>query len=257
MTTLRSLLFNAIFFGWTTVVAILAVPLLLLPRAAVRKVGRFWAWANLRLLQVICGLGHEIRGWEHLPAGPCIIAAKHQSAWDTLIFNVLVEAPGYIFKKELLKIPLFGRYMLAAGCIPIDRGGGAGALRRLIGDARGALEEGRKIVIFPEGTRVAPGARRPHHPGTAALYTQLGVPVVPVVVNSGLYWGRRSFLKRPGRIVLEFLPPIPPGLPRKAFAAELERRIEEATSRLPGIGPAAAAEDKAGAPERAVDKFVS
>ena len=261
MTALRSLAFNAVFFGWTAVMMVLALPLLPLSRAAVRRVGRFWSWTNLQLVQGICGLGYEIRGRAHLPEGPCIIAAKHQSAWDTLIFNILVESPAYIFKKELLRIPLFGWYLVAAGCIPIDRSGGAGALRRLIGDARRTLEAGRKIVIFPEGTRVAPGAHRPHHPGTAALYTQLGVPVVPVAVNSGLYWGRRSFLKRPGRIVLECLPPIPPGLPRKAFAAELERRIEEATNRLPGIAPAQAQEesagDAAGPPERAVDKFVN
>ena len=258
MTALRSLVFNAVFFAWSAAIMILAVPLLLLPRAAVRRAARFWAGVNLRLLRGICGVSHEVRGLERLPAGPCIIAAKHQSAWDTLIFWVLMDTPAYIFKKELLKIPLFNRYILAAGCIPIDRSGGAAALRGLIGDARAVLEEGRKVVIFPEGTRVAPGAQQPHHPGTAALYSRLGVPVVPVAVNSGLYWGRRSFLKRPGRIVLEFLPPIPPGLARKAFAAELQRRMEDGTNRLPGIAPAAAgAAGAPGAPDPAVDRFVS
>ena len=255
MTLLRSLAFNAAFFAWSALLVILALPLLLLPPNAARKAARFWAWANLHLLHGICGLSYEVRGLEHLPAGPYIIAAKHQSAWDTLIFWVLIDPPAYVFKRELLKIPLFGWYLQATGCIPIDRAGGAGALRRLIEDARRALDEGRKIVIFPEGTRVAPGAHRPHHPGTAALYTRLGVPVVPVAVTSGLYWGRRSFLKKPGRIVLELLPAIPPGLPRKTFAAELERRIEGATNRLLGTDPPAAGE--AGAPDRAVDKYVS
>lgn len=256
MTYLRSLAFNVAFYVWTALIMILCLPLLLRPRLMVRKAARVWSWVSLKLLQGICGLSHEIRGLEHLPAGPCIIAAKHQSAWDTLIFSVVIDGPGYIFKRELLQIPLFGWYARAAGNIPIDRSGGAGALRHLIQEARRALNEGRKIVIFPEGTRVAPGVRRPHHPGTAALYTQLGVPVVPVAVNSGLYWGRRTFLKKPGRIVLEFLPPIPPGLARKAFAAELERRIETATSRLLGGAPPAP-DDAPPSRHRAVDKFVS
>ena len=190
---------------------------------------------------------------EHLPAGPCIVASKHQSAWDTLVFSILVDGPGYVFKRELMKIPLFGWYARAAGCVPIDRAGGAAALRRLIEDARRVLAEGRKIVIFPEGTRVAPGKRHPHHPGTAALYARLGVPVVPVAVNSGLFWGRRTFLKAPGRIVLEFLPPIPPGMPRKVFAVELEERIHAASMRLLGEGTPAAAAPKSEArdsPER-------
>ena len=129
-------------------------------------------------------------------------------------------------------IPLLGWYMVRAGCIPIDRRAGPKALRRLIVRAKQALARGQTIVIFPEGTRVAPGAQRPYLPGVAALYSQLNVPVVPVAVNSGLFWGRRSFRKRPGRIVLEFLPPIAPGLPRRDFATKLQQRIETASNAL-------------------------
>lgn len=252
MIALRSLVFNVLFYSWTAVLMIAFLPSLILPPALPRKAARFWARSNLALLRLVCGLGHEVRGEEHLPAGPCIIACKHQSAWDTLVFTVLIEAPSYVFKSELMQIPLFGWYARAAGCIPIDRGGGAAALRRLIDDAKTVLAEGRKIVIFPEGTRVAPGKRKAHHPGTAALYARLGVPVVPAAVNSGLYWGRRTFLKKPGRIVLEYLPPIPPGMPRKDFAAELERRIDAVSTRLLGESPLAAGLDSGAgkSPER-------
>jgi len=252
MIGLRSLVFNVLFYSWTAILMIAFLPSLVLPRVFPRKAARFWAWSNLALLRLVCGLSHEVRGEEHLLAEPCIIACKHQSAWDTLVFTILVEAPSYVFKRELMKIPLFGWYARAAGCIPIDRSGGAAALRRLIEDARAVLDEGRKIVIFPEGTRVAPGKREAHHPGTAALYAHLDVPVVPVAVNSGLFWGRRTFLKKPGRIVLEYLPPIPPGLPRKDFAVKLEERIHAASLRLLNESTLAAGLDsKAGnSPER-------
>jgi len=197
------------------------------------------------MLWTICGLRHEIRGLANLPPGPCMIAAKHQSAWDTLIFPLLVNGPGYIYKRELRRIPLFGWYLTRAGCIPIDRAGGPKALRRMIEHARRSLAQGRTIIIFPEGTRLAPGQRGAYHPGVAALYGQLSVPVVPVAVNSGVYWGRRAFHKQPGRIILEFLPPIAPGLPRREFAAELRRHLtacwprrERPVDKLVGVSPA-------------------
>ena len=129
-------------------------------------------------------------------------------------------------------VPFFGWLLRRAGMIPVDRAGRASALRDMIGQAKQRTVQGRPLLIFPEGTRTAPGERRPYHPGVAALYGQLGLPVVPVALNSGLFWGRRQFVKRPGTITLEFLPAIPPGLPRKAFMAELERRLEGASARL-------------------------
>jgi 1-acyl-sn-glycerol-3-phosphate acyltransferase len=232
MLVLRSLVFNIAFFLWSTLVQVLFLPSLLCPRVVVAWVQRLWIRGALALLAGICGLRHEIRGLEHLPPGPCIIASKHQSAWDTLIFAVLFHGPGFIVKRELLWVPLFGWYIQRTGCIPIDREGGASALKRMIAGARNAIGNGQYIIIFPEGTRVAPGQRRPYHPGVSALYRQLGVPAVPVALNSGLFWGRRTFLKKPGRITLEFLEPIAPGLARKDFTAELERRIETASARL-------------------------
>lgn len=232
MTALRSLLFNVLFFTWSALIMVLCLPLLLLPRAATFFCTRVWARVTFFLLAHVCGLRHEVRGLENLPDGPCLIAAKHQSAWDTLIFPLLIEQPAYVYKRELLRVPVFGWYLARTEGIPVDRAGGARALRALVEAARRCLAQGRPIVIYPEGTRVAPGKTRAYHPGVAALYDRLGLTAVPVAVNSGLFWGRRSFRKKPGVIALEVLPAIPPGLSRRDFTAELERRIETASRRL-------------------------
>lgn len=232
MILLRSLLFNILFIAWNVLIQVAYLPLLLLPYTLLLRANRFWIRGILVLLAGICDLRHEIRGLDNLPDTPCILASKHQSAWDTFIFALIVNGPGFVFKRELLWIPLFGWYIMHAGCIPVDRRGGAQALKRMVAAARQVLDQGRNIIIFPEGTRTYPGEHRPHHPGVAALYTRLNVPVVPVALNSGLFWPRRSFIKRPGVITLEILPPIAPGLKRKDFTAELENRIETASNRL-------------------------
>jgi 1-acyl-sn-glycerol-3-phosphate acyltransferase len=232
MSWLRALLFNIAFFAVTALLGVAGLPLLLAPRAWVMRFGRFWARCALALLKATVGLDGEIRGREHLPAGPAIIAMKHQSAWDTLILPVVLGDPAVVLKRELLLLPFYGWYALRAGSIAIDRKGGAGALRHMVAAARRAAAAGRKVVIFPEGTRTAPGRRLPYQGGVAALYQALRLPVVPAAVNSGLYWGRRSFRKRRGRIVLAFLDPIAPGLPRREMMAQLETRIEAATAAL-------------------------
>ena len=226
MTKLRSLLFNGVFYGWTALCCVAGLPLLLGPRIGIYYLGRAWAHPIIAALKITCGLDYEVRGRENLPKGAVLIAAKHQSAWDTIIFSLLLWDHCFVLKKELTRIPLFGWYLTRAGLIPVDRRGGAAALKKMVADARQVAAAGRPIVIFPEGTRVAPGDHRPYHPGVAALYGQLDVPVVPCALNSGLFWGRRSFAKRPGTIVLEFLPAIAPGQPRKTFLAELEQAIE-------------------------------
>jgi 1-acyl-sn-glycerol-3-phosphate acyltransferase len=229
---LRSLLFNAAFWLWTGIMVLALLPLLLAPRQAMMAGARFWERGIQHLLSAIVGLRYEVRGRERIPRVPAAFAIKHQSAWETLSVHLLLPDPAIVLKRELTQIPLFGRYLLHAGMIRIDRAGGARALRSLVEDARAAIARGSSVVVFPEGTRAPPGGRNPYHPGIAALYLQLGCKVVPVALNSGLFWGRRSFVKRPGRIVIEFLAAIEPGLERKAFMAELERRIEGATSGL-------------------------
>jgi len=232
MIALRSLLFNVGFYLWTLVIGLYGAPLLLGPARIVMEFGRLWAAGTLGLLAWTVGLRHEIRGIENLPHGPAIIALKHQSAWDTVVLPVLFAHPAIVIKHELAWLPIYGWYAVRAGGIPVDRGAGASALKRMLTRAKRAAASGRPIAIFPEGTRTAVGARLPYHPGVAALYTQLDLPLVPVAVNSGVFWSRRSFLKYPGRIVLEFLPAIPPGQQRRKVMSELETRIEAATARL-------------------------
>jgi 1-acyl-sn-glycerol-3-phosphate acyltransferase len=236
MTALRSLLFNFFFYGWTVLCVVIGLPLLFGPRSGIYYLGRFWARPILAALALLCGLRHEVRGRENLPEGAVLIAAKHQSAWDTIIFSIVLWDHSFVLKRELMWVPLFGLYLASAGLIAVDRKGGAKALKKMVAAARRAATLGRPIVIFPEGTRVAPGQHRPYQPGVAALYGQVGLPVVPVALNSGLFWRRRGFLKHPGTITLEFLPPIAPGLPRKVFLARLEEAIEGRSRALAGAG---------------------
>jgi 1-acyl-sn-glycerol-3-phosphate acyltransferase len=232
MAGLRSLLFNLAFNLWTALIVIVGLPTLLFPYRAVYGLGRMWVAVTFWLLKALVGLEHRVIGLENMNKGPAIYAVKHQSTWDTLVFALYLHFPAYVLKRELLYLPFFGFLLLGAGMIPVDRRGRASALKRMLAVARRRREEGRDLLIFPEGTRVAPGQHRPYQPGVAALYGHLDLPVVPVALNSGLFWGRRSFNKKSGTITLEFLPAIPPGLPRKAFMAELETRLEGASRRL-------------------------
>ena len=250
MSRLRALAFYIGFFGATALLGAAGLPLLLAPRRSVMRFGRFWARCVLALLRTIVGLDGEIRGQEHIPSGPSIIAMKHQSAWDTLILPVILDDFSVVVKRELLLVPFYGWYAARAGSIAIDRRGGAAALRHMLRKAREAVAAGRPVVIFPEGTRTAPGRRLTYQPGVAALYQALAIPLVPAAVNSGLFWGRRSFVKRPGRITLEFLEPIPPGRPRRRVMAELERRVETATAALVREGEAAQHTGEGGAGAR-------
>jgi 1-acyl-sn-glycerol-3-phosphate acyltransferase len=241
MTLARSLAFNVALYLFTAIEAILGLPVLLLSRRLGSRFGCAWAAAVLKICGWTIGLTHEVRGREHLPKGAAIIAMKHQSAWDTFAVAAIFDDPAIVLKKELIWIPFYGWYLWKAGMIAIDRRAGALALRKLVAASRKAAALGRPIVIFPEGTRTAPGTRRPYQPGVAALYRQLELPLVPVAVNSGVFWGRRSFIKRPGRIVVEILPPIAPGGDRRTVMAELETRVEAATARLVAEAEAALA----------------
>jgi 1-acyl-sn-glycerol-3-phosphate acyltransferase len=229
---LRSILFNLLYALWTAGMHILCLPLLFASRGAVQAAGGIWIDGTLWLLKHVAGIDYRVTGTEHLPSTPAIYASKHQSAWETLFLSRYLNFPAFVLKKELLSIPLFGWFLKRAGMIAVDRKGGASALRSMARQATETLESGRSILIFPEGTRVAPGQTKPYQPGVAALYTQQKVPVVPVALNSGLFWGRRAFIKKPGTIVVQILPPIPPGLDRKAFMRDLESRIEPAAAAL-------------------------
>src|SRR6185503_13908452 len=187
-----------------------------------------WARASLWGLRVFAGLGMRITGTP--PRAPALVAAKHMSMWDTLAIHLALGDPAIVLKRSLLLVPFFGWYVGKTTAIPIDRGAGAAALLFMAREAKRVLGEGRPILIFPEGTRKKPGETPDYKPGVAGLYGLLGVPCVPVALNSGLYW--QGFWKRPGTITLAFLEPIPPGLKRDQFMPILQERIETATAAL-------------------------
>ena len=232
MVALRSAVFNAVFYLFTAATLIVCTPFyFFLPQAGSMAVVRAWAVASLWLLKVICGTGHEFRGLDNL-SGTAIIASKHQSLWETFALLKVVPNPACVVKRELLYVPIWGWWAWKAGRSYVDRGGGTAALKRIAEGARRELARGRPVLIFPEGTRLPPGAAPAYKHGIAHLYIQLKAPVVPVALNSGLFWPRRRFLRHPGTIVVEFLPPIEPGLSPRTFLHRLEERIEAACERL-------------------------
>jgi 1-acyl-sn-glycerol-3-phosphate acyltransferase len=232
----RSLVFTVVWFaGCMAIVLPLSVTLVGPPRWS-RPVSRLVVRWTLLWLRVGLGTTYEIRGT--LPDRPVLVASKHQSAWETFCYCLFFDNPCYVLKQELTWIPIFGWYLKKQRMIAIDRAGGAKALKGMLAQARDRLAEGRPLIIFPEGTRVPPGESRPYHPGVAALYTSLRVPCVPVALNSGRVWPKPILGKRPGHIVVEALPEIPPGLDRKAFFARLSADIQGASDRLAAEGAA-------------------
>lgn len=232
MILLRSLLFNIAFFGTTAGFAVFSVPILLLPRSATRRMTRLYARAVRAEMRLILGLHVRVEGAEHIPPGACIVASKHQSAYDTIFWFGQLPDVCYVMKRELMRIPVWSWYARRSGMIAVDRDGGGPALKAMVRTAMVRASEGRQIVIYPEGTRTAPGAPPDYHPGVAALASALRVPVVPVATNSGLFWGRRAFIKRPGTIVMRVLPPLPAGLPRAALMTALKEAVERESEAL-------------------------
>lgn len=236
MIVIRSVLFNVVFYLVLFVYLIAAMPALLMPRGALLAMVKNWSGVNLRLLKLICKIDCEFRGLENIPAGAALIASKHQSMWETFALITVLRDPAYILKRELLWIPFFGWCAAKAQMIPVDRGRGSQALAAMTERAREETAKGREIIIFPEGTRRAPGAEPKYKFGVAYLYSELGVPCVPVALNSGLFWPRRSFRRFPGVVRVDFLPAIPPGLDRVAFQERLQDAIETKTAELVAMG---------------------
>ena len=228
----RSVLFNVLFYLNFLVQAVVFSPVLVLPRRCVWPVARFWARSSLWLHRAICGVGEEVRGLERLPGGACLLACKHQSAWETLRLVTLVPRPAFILKRELMWMPLFGWYLARTGMIPVERGKRSLALQGIAAHAARRLAEGRQVIIFPEGTRRPPGAEPAYKYGVTYLYERLGVSCVPIALNSGLYWPRRAWTHRPGTVLMEVLAPIEPGLAPDAFAERLAELLESRTAAL-------------------------
>lgn len=240
MTILRSTIFIVWFSLVTAVLAVAFLPALLLPRAVTVWMAQRWVALSFWGLKVFAGLGFEVRGTP--PSRGVLVALKHMSMWETMAIYHLLDDPAIVLKKSLQHVPFYGWYITKARMIAIDREGKAHALRKMAGAARAELAAGRSVAIFPEGTRVEPGAPPRYKPGVAALYSQLGVACVPVALNSGLFWtGPAGFLKKRGTIVIAFLEPIPTGLRRHEFMTRLEAAIETETNALIVEGRAALA----------------
>jgi 1-acyl-sn-glycerol-3-phosphate acyltransferase len=232
MLLLRSLLFNLLFYLNTLLWLLIALPTFFLPYRAIIWIAKTWGRCNLVLLRLVAGIDYEIRGREKIPRGPIIVAAKHQSAWETFALLPLFDNPFFIVKRELQWLPIFGWLMIKGRMVPVDRGAGSKALNAMTEGAGVELAKGRQLIIFPEGTRRPAGAEPRYKYGVAQLYAAEGVRCVPVALNSGLFWPRRTIMLHPGTVLVEVLDPIPPGLDKDAFLERLQHEIETATARL-------------------------
>ncbi|MCX7295760.1 MAG: 1-acyl-sn-glycerol-3-phosphate acyltransferase [Hyphomicrobiales bacterium] len=228
----RSIIFNVLFYLNTLILLIVALPTFFLPYRAIIWVAKTWGRINLFLLRVVAGVKIEVRGRDKIPTGPILVAAKHQSAWETFALVPLFDNPVFIVKRELQWIPVFGWLMIKGRMVPVDRSAGSQALAEMAERARIELADNRQLIIFPEGTRRAAGAEPRYKFGVAHLYAAEGVPCVPIALNSGLFWPRRSIRRIPGTVVIEILDPIPPGLEKDVFYKRLQSDIETATERL-------------------------
>ncbi len=229
---IRSLVFNIVFYVNLIVFLVCGFMFFFTPRKWSIRALQTWARVSIWWMRVIVGTTHEIRGIENIPKEGCLLIGKHQSFWETFALLAMVDDPAIVLKRELTYIPVFGWFALKFQMIAVDRGAAASALRNLVKSAKKAIDQGRQIMIFPEGTRKSPGAEPDYKPGAAALYLNLKVPAVPFGLNSGLYWPRRKFLRYPGTILIEFGPAIPAGLKRKEFSPIAQEAIEGITSKL-------------------------
>jgi 1-acyl-sn-glycerol-3-phosphate acyltransferase len=229
---LRGLIFNIWMGGSALMIGLAYLPVIMIRQELALAAVRLWCRSTLAALRLVCGVRVELRGLDRLPASGVLIAAKHQGMLDTVAPFVYLSAPTIVLKKELLAIPVYGWYAHLSGMIAIDRDGAAKTLRGLVRAVRRRFEDGRQVLIFPEGTRMPPGATPDYKPGIAALYRELDVGCVPVATNSGLHWPAHGLARLPGKVVFEILEPIPAGLKRPEFMRLLEDRIETATRRL-------------------------
>lgn len=232
MTLLRSILFVIWLYGAMVFAGLVYLPAALFGRTPPLGAGRLWTRCTLWGLEHIVGARVVFKGLERIPPGPLIVAAKHQSMLDTLVPFLMFPSPAFVLKRELLNAPVLGQYAQAMGMIPLDRGGQATALKNLLRAARPARDAGRQIIIFPEGTRQEPGEKGDYKPGVAALYKDLGVPCVPVALDTGRVWAARGPIRQPGVTTIEVLDPIPPGLSREEFMRTMEDRIEARSREL-------------------------
>lgn len=225
------MLFATLFYLWSVLVSVGATPLLFGPASGMLAMFRFYSRGIIVILR-ICGIRVEVRGREHIPQGAALVAPKHQCMFDVFAQFSVLPSTAFVMKQELKWVPWFGWYAVRVGNIVLDRSAHSAALKKLVREAKALFANGRQVVIFPEGTRTAPGAPPDYKPGIAALYREIDVPVHPVATNSGMHWPAKGLRMRPGTIVFEYLEPIPPGLKRAEFMRILQERTETASKRL-------------------------
>ena len=228
----RSLIYNVLFYVLLVFWNIVAIPTFVMPPRAFMAVAKAWARSSVWLMRVVCNTKTEYRGLEKIPAGPLIVASKHQSMWETFALMQFFDAPLFIYKQELGRIPFFGWYLKKSKMIAVGRDGGLRSLMDMARRAPKEIQSGRQLIIFPEGTRTPVEAPPDYKTGVGQIYVNSGVPCLPVALNSGLFWPRRTFLRYPGTLVVEFLDPLPAGLSRKEFIVAISEKIEEATNRI-------------------------
>ncbi|VDC23279.1 lysophospholipid acyltransferase family protein [Pseudogemmobacter humi] len=227
---LLSLIFVVQMYLMMAVIAIVFFPLALASREGALAACHAYARWVIFTARILCGLRTEVRG--EVPQDEVLIAAKHQSFFDIIVIFGALPRPKFIMKRELIWTPFLGQYALRIGCVPVDRGKRGAAVAKMRADVEKGRAQPGQLVIYPQGTRVAPGASKPYKPGIGLLYQQLGQPCVPVATNIGVFWPKRSLLRKPGLAVVEFLPRIGPGLAMGEFMARLEREVETRSNEL-------------------------
>ncbi len=232
----RSIAFNIAFFGLTAIMALCMLPTVFMPRTQAMRIVSLWVRTVYLLERIFLNLDFEVRGREHLPqSGSYLVAAKHESAYETMKLHILFDDPAIVLKQELLKIPVWGLFLKKIDPIAIDRSNREHALKSLIAGALHVRDQGRPIVIFPQGTRVAPDTpvdKKPYKAGIAKMAEAAALPIIPMALNTGMFWPRNSWLKRPGKVIFEFLPPIAPGQPTADIMNELQTSLESTSTAL-------------------------
>ena len=228
----RSIIFYLLLYMWTLTLGVLALPYLLLPSSYVRSLANLWISGILELLKLTCGITYEIKNIENIPDRAVIVASKHQSAFETLLLFRLVKNSIFIHKRELFLIPIFGLYLKKSNMISINRNEGAKAIRKMLIEVKQNILNGYSIIIFPEGTRKKPGDPPDYKTGIAGIYKESEAEVLPVAVNSGNYWPKHTFIKKPGKIIIKFLKPIPSKLEKSEFLKKIESVIEDETNKI-------------------------
>ncbi len=232
MTDLRAFIFNLVFYINLIFLLVIYLPLLIAPRKWIMEGLKFWGHSSIWWHRILVGTQVEFRHLERIPKGPLMVACKHQSLWETFALFALFDDPVVVMKKELMWIPFFGWYGAKMRMIPVDRSEGARSLRKVIAVAKEETAKGRQIIIFPEGTRTAPGAEPVYRGGIALIYHALGLPCLPVALNSGWFWPRRKAVRYPGTIIVDILEPMEAGLAKAKFLQNLERTIEDASNNI-------------------------